>query len=72
MTQEDFTKVLKFARRKKKLKMLGAAELSGIALPIYKMIENGRLYPDREKLDALCIALEISLPEDESNDSSVD
>jgi len=66
MTQEQFAEVLKCVRREKKLTMLDAAELTGIALPIYKMIESGRLYPDREKLRALCEAFGLVPPNGES------
>ena len=65
---ENFAELLRLARSKKKLSMLGAAELAGIALPIYKMIERGRIFPDREKLDALCEAFDFTWPADVSND----
>ena len=63
---ENFAEKLRYARRKKKLTMLAVSELSGIALPIYKLIENGRIYPDRDKLDALCEVLGIKWPDDGS------
>ena len=52
--QHDFPSILKAARKKKKLTMFEVAEQTGIPMPIYKMIEAGRLTPDNEKLKVMC------------------
>jgi len=54
MKQNDFPSILKSVRKKKNLTMIAVAQQAGIPLPIYKMIENGTLIPDREKLKLLC------------------
>jgi len=53
-TPHTFAEALRRVRREQKLTMLDAAERTGISLPIYKMIEYGKIFPDREKLTALC------------------
>lgn len=62
MKPESFAQSLKNARQSKNLTMLEVSELTGIALPIYKMIESGRLYPDHERLLTLLEVLELSWP----------
>jgi transcriptional regulator with XRE-family HTH domain len=60
MNPEDFASALRAARRKKKLTMFAVADLTGSALPIYKMFETGRIYPHREPRDPLCEALGVN------------
>lgn len=45
---------LRVARRERRLSMLATAEQLGIALPIYKLIEAGKIYPDSERLTLIC------------------
>lgn len=63
----SFAETLRTVRRRKKLSMFAAAELAGIAAPIYRMIEVGRIFPDQEKLTALCEALELSWTVDDDD-----
>lgn len=44
--------------------MIAVAELTGIVLPIYKMIESGKIFPDHERLETLCEVLAFSWPDD--------
>jgi len=50
----DFAAALRAARLDRKLTMRDAAEQTGIFLPIYKMIEAGKIAPDRDKMRVLC------------------
>lgn len=67
MISEEFAEALRDARRRKRLSMIAVAELTGIAVPIYKMIESGKIYPDLKRLDFLCTALEFSCPGDSAD-----
>ena len=60
MKKDDFPSILNSARKKRKLTMLAVAEQTGIPLPIYKMIEKGKLAPDNEKLKTLCMFFDLS------------
>lgn len=72
MIPDNFAGALKAVRRRKGLTMLDVSELTGIALPIYKMIESGRIFPDREKLCVLCEALGLEWQTDRSNEALED
>ena len=64
MSQDDFPSILKAARKKKRLAMFEVSARTDIFLPIYKLIENGRIVPDREKLEALCAFFDLKLDND--------
>jgi len=59
--QHDFPSILKAARKKKKLTMFEVAEQTGVPLPIYKIIESGRLTQDKDTLRVLGAFLEIDI-----------
>ena len=59
--QSDFSKILRTARKEKNLTMLAVAERTGIPLPIYKMIENGKIIPDKDKLKVICAFFNLTL-----------
>ncbi|GHV37264.1 hypothetical protein FACS18949_17460 [Clostridia bacterium] len=56
---------LRVARLARGLTMLATAEQLGIALPIYKLIEAGKIYPDSERLTIICNFFGFATPEDE-------
>ena len=62
----SFAGTLQRARQKKKLTMRAVSERTRIALPLYRLIETGRLVPDQDKLDALCTALGIVWSDDDN------
>jgi transcriptional regulator with XRE-family HTH domain len=49
----ELSAILKAARKDRKLTMMDAAEKTKIPLPIYRMIERGKIIPDRDKAVSL-------------------
>ena len=61
MLQDDFPRLIRAARKKRKLTMIAIAEKTGILSPIYRLIEKGKIFPDQEKFVILCDFFEFDM-----------